>query len=183
EIHGVFAQTLRTLAAKAGPDAPLCVIAHSLGTIIASNYLYDLQQSAERDILPDSVKESMTDAPLEQGRTLALLYTLGSPIALWSLRYPDFGKPICVPSPLLKEFHPNLTGEWVNFYAPPDVIAFPIKTLNEAYAEAVTRDEPVWVGNVLMRWNPASHLAYWTGKAVVDPIVDRLCELWHNLNP
>jgi len=34
------------------------------------------------------------NTPLERGETLTLLYTLGSPIAIWSLRYPDFGVPI-----------------------------------------------------------------------------------------
>src|SRR5450759_773235 len=41
-IHEVVAKVLHGLVEKAGPDAPLAVIAHSLGTIIASNYFYDL---------------------------------------------------------------------------------------------------------------------------------------------
>ncbi|HEU5394907.1 MAG TPA: hypothetical protein VFV36_08895, partial [Candidatus Methylomirabilis sp.] len=54
-VHEVLAQTLRDLAGAAGETAPLCVIAHSLGSVIASNYLYDLQVEPTRRILPDSV--------------------------------------------------------------------------------------------------------------------------------
>ena len=43
DIHARYAQQLRRLAARAGDNAPLCIIAHSLGTIISSNYFYDLQ--------------------------------------------------------------------------------------------------------------------------------------------
>ena len=49
-------QTLAELAQEAGPDAPLCVIAHSLGTIIASNYLYDLQVDPVKHLIGDNVR-------------------------------------------------------------------------------------------------------------------------------
>ncbi|MBL7486940.1 hypothetical protein I6A60_28910 [Frankia sp. AgB1.9] len=42
-IHTRVAVALRELAVAAGPDAPLCVLGHSLGSVIASNYFYDLQ--------------------------------------------------------------------------------------------------------------------------------------------
>ncbi len=50
-IHRVFAQAIHLLAEKAGPTAPLCIIAHSLGTIISSNYIYDLQIEPFRPII------------------------------------------------------------------------------------------------------------------------------------
>jgi hypothetical protein len=37
-IHRQFSQGLKNLAQKAGSKAPLCVISHSLGSVIASNY-------------------------------------------------------------------------------------------------------------------------------------------------
>jgi hypothetical protein len=43
-IHDRLDEALATLAERA-PDAPLCVIAHSLGTVIASDYFYDLQNA------------------------------------------------------------------------------------------------------------------------------------------
>src|SRR2546423_2755485 len=39
-VHAVVAETMSDLAAEAGKDAPLFVIAHSLGTVVASNFFY-----------------------------------------------------------------------------------------------------------------------------------------------
>jgi hypothetical protein len=119
------AASLNTLAAAAGPTAPLCLIAHSLGTVIASNYIYDLEKHARKKLICRRVRNEMDDTPLERGETLASLYTFGSPIALWSLRYPDFGRPIDVPSPKLAGHHPAVpaVAEWINFYDEDDVIS------------------------------------------------------------
>jgi hypothetical protein len=180
-IHAVFAAGLRDLAAAAGADAPLCIIAHSLGSIIASNYIYDLQHQR---LLSDEVRAQMADSPLERGETLALLYTLGSPLALWSLRYHDFGKPIMFPPPqLATHCPPDMPAEWINFYDPDDVISAPLKTLNEQYADVVTEDRAVNVGGIIEQWNPLSHLRYLSDKDVVRPIADRLIAVWSALNP
>lgn len=181
-IHAVFAKTLADLAIEAGPDAPLCVIAHSLGTIIASNYLYDLEVDPFKRLISDEVRELMHDNPLEQGHTLALLYTLGSPLALWSLRYREFGRPVNVPSPHLAGLYPQISGEWVNYYDQDDVVGFPLKTLNAQYGRVVTSDAPVNVGGLLQHWNPLSHLGYWTDRDVVQPIARKLVEVWKAIN-
>lgn len=181
-IHAVFAATLADLAATAGPDAPLCVIAHSLGTIIASNYLYDLQVDPFKHLISDDVRGLIHDTPLEKGHTLALLYTLGSPIALWSLRYREFGRPINVPSPRLRDFHAEIEGEWVNYYDQDDVVGYPLKALNGHYAQVVTRDAQVNAGNLIQFWNPMSHLGYWTDRDVVEPMAKKLIEVWKAIN-
>ena len=49
------------LAQEAGPDAPLCVIAHSLGTIIASNYIYDLQVDPFKHLISDAPRVMVAD--------------------------------------------------------------------------------------------------------------------------
>jgi hypothetical protein len=182
-IHRVFAQAIHRLAEQAGPTAPLCIIAHSLGSIIASNYLYDLQIEPFRPIISGIVKECIGDTPVEHGETLALLYTLGSPIALWSLRYRNFGKPIQVPAPQLEQYYPSLRGEWVNFYDRDDVVGFPIKTLNEKYREVVTEDREVNSGRMLVDLTPLSHMGYWTDRDIVGPIADALNRVWETINP
>jgi hypothetical protein len=179
DIHSEFARTLRRLAQRAGPKAPLCIISHSLGTVIASNFIYDLQNPRA---IPERVQAQMTDTALERGETLALLYTLGSPLALWSLRFRDFGLPITVPTPRLMEHYPELPGEWINFYDRDDVVAYPLKTLNDDYASAVTADVEISVGNILTSWNPLSHMAYWTDRDVVRPISEALIRTWKAVN-
>ena len=42
-VHEMIGGSLNILAKEAGDDAPLCVVSHSLGSVIASNYFYDLQ--------------------------------------------------------------------------------------------------------------------------------------------
>ncbi|MBK6879916.1 MAG: chemotaxis protein [Elusimicrobia bacterium] len=177
-VHAVVARALRELAAAAGPRAPLCVIAHSLGTVIASNYVYDLQAEPRRRILPKAVRAVLEPTPLEKGETLSGFYTLGSPIALWSLRYKDFGRPIAVPAPKLAGHHPKIKGEWINIYDQDDVIGYPLKSVNDAYKKAVAVDRAVNAGGILSSWNPASHMDYWTDDDVLDPIVDSLAKIY-----
>ena len=179
DVHAEFAKTLQRLAELAGARAPLCIIAHSLGTIIASNFIYDLQKP---EIITDRVNQVSGDTPLDRGETLALLYTLGSPLALWSLRYREFGRPVEIPSPQLFNHYPNLKGEWVNFYDRDDVVAFPLRTLNTAYSRAVTRDAEVNVGGITSSWNPLAHMHYWTDPDVVDPISQALIRTWRAAN-
>ncbi len=173
-IHEVFGKVLHGLAEKAGADAPLAVIAHSLGTIIASNYFYDLQTSHLRPLSQKltAVLGNMP-TPLEGGKTFARFYTMGSPLAMWSLRYPNFGTPV------------QLTfrdKEWINFLDADDIIAYPLENLNDEYKKAVTRDVPVNVGNWLSSWNPASHLGYWSDVDVRISIAESLSNLWKAVN-
>src|SRR5205823_1344992 len=63
-IHKTFAGTLKRLAEDAGPEAPLCVISHSLGTIIATNYLWDLQHPSD---ISQEVKDAMGPTDLDKG--------------------------------------------------------------------------------------------------------------------
>lgn len=176
-IHGEVASATRRLQERAGARAPLCVIGHSLGSVIASNYLYDLLKP-RRSFMCDEVRRRLGRSPLERGETVALLVTLGSPIALWSLRYPRFGVPVTLPAKRLAEHHPALRPRWVNFYDPDDVIGYPLKPLNAAYDDAVDEDRAVDAGSWLTRWNPMSHTGYWGDSEVARVIADDLAELW-----
>jgi hypothetical protein len=200
-IHACVARSLGVLAGKAGPEAPLCIVAHSLGTVIASNYVYDMQTEAghvkharrhpEKRLLSEPVRLEVGETPLERLETLSHLVTMGSPIALWGLRYPnddpqkDYGVPITVPSPLLSARHPGLVeagAGWTNVYDADDVIGYPLKTLNAAYGHAVREDLEMNVGSLLTSWNPASHQGYWTDAGVNDAIAKRLAEAWRVVN-
>lgn len=183
-IHARFAAALNELAAAAGPTAPLCVVAHSLGTVIASNYFYDLEMRTRKRLLARKVRDEMDDTPLERGETLTCLYTFGSPIALWSLRYENFGRPIHVPSPKLTKHHPALgaAAEWINFYDDDDVIGYPLRSLNDAYKKAVKEDRRINAGGLLSSWNPLSHNGYWTDNDLTKPIAAGLAKVWQRAN-
>jgi len=181
-VHRIVAQTLQSLAAEAGPKAPLVIISHSLGTVIASNFIYDLQTNPRKRLITPAIRRAMGKSPLDKGETLAALYTLGSPLALWSMRYDDFGVPVKIPSPKLASRYPKLKGEWVNFYDPSDVIGYPLRGLNNAYARMVAQDRSVNAGNLLTSWNPASHTQYWTDNDITKPIAESLARFWLQAN-
>ena len=176
-VHRQVAVSLARLAERAGPGAPLCIVAHSLGTVIASNYVYDLMKRHGSFMCP-SVRRLINGTPLERGETLSLLYTMGSPIALWSLRFPRFGVPIRLPTPSLARHHPGVTPAWINLYDPDDVIGYPLRPLNSAYRAAVTEDRPIDVGSLFTRWNPLSHQGYWNDGRVADAIAESLASVW-----
>jgi len=180
-VHGVLARVLSELADEAGEKAPLCIVAHSLGTVIASNYIYDLQAPPQKKLIPETVKAASGSTPLEKGETLALLYTLGSPIAIWSLRYEGFGVPVQVPDPRLKKHHPDIAGEWVNFYDRDDVIGYPLKSLNPRYKQAVKKDVEINAGGFLSSWNPLSHLGYFTDEDALKPVAEGLYRTWDSI--
>lgn len=177
-VHVAFAGTLRALAHDAGGDAPLCIVAHSLGTVIASNYLWDLQSGQ----MPLPVTKTMDETSLEFGNTLVALYTMGSPIAVWSLRFPDFGTPITFPAPDLIDRYRNVPAEWVNIFDADDVIGYPLKCLNDDYERNVTEDIAENVGSLATMWNPASHVGYWTDRGVVGRVAQGLAQVWRTIN-
>lgn len=178
DIHERVARALQCLAIRAGATTPLCLIGHSLGTVVASNYLYDLQNRK----LPPRIQSIIAQGnfPLEKGETLSHLFTMGSPIALWTLRYDDFGKPVAVPAPKFRHLR---VGEWVNFYDKDDVIAYPLKPLSEPYNKAVTED--IEVNNPgIMAWTPlGSHAGYFRSAAIQKRICHSLAQMYRILNP
>lgn len=176
-VHLRVADSLGRLAKKAGPRAPLCLIAHSLGTVIASNYFYDLSKP-RGSFLDPSVRAHIGSTQLERGRTLALFYTMGSPIALWSLRYPGFGVPLRFPPRALARNHPAIEARWVNVYDPDDVIGYPLRPVNPRYARCVSEDRSVEVGSWLTGWNPLSHTAYWSNHSLGNAIGADVARLW-----
>ncbi|WP_053363178.1 hypothetical protein [Bacillus sp. FJAT-27251] len=176
-VHERVAKSLGNLAEQTGPDAPLCVISHSLGSVIASNYFYDMQ------VKPENVGFSIKDlSPLEKGDSLALFYTVGTTLPFWSLRYDQFDRPITIPSPKIEERFPGYQGEWINFYDRDDVLGYPLKNVSPQYNLAVKEDREVNAGGMLDSWNPLAHSAYLTDKDVLEPIADGLVKLWKRID-
>jgi hypothetical protein len=187
-IHRKVAEALDRLSRRAGPDAPLVIIAHSLGAVIASNYLRELQDDTYKsELLPEEVYDIAGDTPLERGETLAQVYTMGTPLALYSVRHREFDDPMKVPSSGLSQHYPpdrfpDIPTCWINFYNSNDVLAFPLSFLNDAYNQVV-EDREVNVGGLLRSWNPFSHMEYWGAAEVVDPIADGIIRLHAAVNP
>lgn len=174
-VHAVLARSLHELADEAGPDARLCVVAHSLGTVVVSNYFYDLDAGVTR---PDPVTAVAGDTPLERGRTLAHLHTLGSPLALFTLGLDEehLDRPLRVPHPDVAD---GLRGRggWVNLYDPDDVIATPLRGLSPQYRAAL-RDERVETRPFPFNLSPLAHTLYWNDRRVMRGIATTLAGVW-----
>jgi hypothetical protein len=175
-VHAVVARTLGELAASAGPDAPLFVLSHSLGTVISSDFFYDRQRDAG---LFGGEARTQAATPLERGETLASLYTMGSVIALFTLRFSDdeLDRPVMVPDPRLAAHHPGVGGGWTNIYDPDDVVASALSNLGEHYAKALD-DERRTVGPRLLNATPLSHLGYWNDRTIMTNIGQAMARAW-----
>jgi hypothetical protein len=165
EIHRRLTDALRSRVDPA--SGHLTVVAHSLGTVIAS------------DLVFDHTRRSGTTFREHFGVDIVNLFTLGSPLAFYAAtssarvmegvgsgRVRDgFDEPVHLESD---------RGVWVNIYSDDDVVGYPLKGINAAYAQAVTADVETDAGNLLTRWNPLSHGAYWTEPAVVSLMAEKL---------
>jgi hypothetical protein len=172
-IHKQFQKTLADLGEKAGKEAPLCVISHSLGSVICSDFFKALQARTDT---------SSKTSPIEQGQTLALYYTMGSPIPIWALGEKNYGTPVAIPSKQLGASFPQLKGEWINFFSKYDVLGYPLKQINSHYDEMVSADIIVSAGNVFTRFTPLSHANYWTSSKILEAISHSLIEAWKCVN-
>lgn len=179
-VHQTMAHTLHDLAEACGDQAPLCIIGHSIGTVVTHNYLFDLR---DEKIADTKFWHSIT--PLEAGKTLTSLYMLGSPLALWSLRYQNY-QAIDFPGSDVASLYPQLKPKWANYYDNDDILAYPIRSLSSSHQDLAEQgllvDIPVNVGGIFSSWNPLSHLQYWTNDKITETIAEDLFEMWQAVN-
>ena len=170
-IQQVFKASVTLCGTQATPPpgqkTPLIVISHSLGSVIASDGLWDL---AKARLFPSNLE-------------LRALITIGSPIALFALRFglANFNQPVGSTGWLNFFTSPPAKPEWANFYYNADLIAFPLKPLNQAYLNAVNKDvrlSPKGVWRKLLSLIPGvgivSHDWYLDDPEVINEIVNQL---------
>lgn len=143
-------QGFKTLPNFESQQPPLVIIGHSLGSVVLL------------DFLAHQIKAGNQDTLYQQ---LCGIVTLGSPLALWSLQDKSLGKPLPFPGEGLSSEQQRL-AQWINIYDKDDVIAYPLKSINEHWGQAVTKDIAINVGGPLTSWNPLSHHGYWKNRHV-----------------
>jgi hypothetical protein len=158
-IHGVVHESIKELRANLGADRPLLVIAHSLGSVIMSDYIWDRQKGKD--------EERYGATPFERMETLAGIITLGSNIPMMTVALDEVESIEFPPSSLAEDYRKK--AKWLNLYDSDDVLGWPLKPLSPSYEKAVSEDIEVSVGNILTAWNPTSHAAYWTDDSVIKP--------------
>jgi len=154
-VHAKLDEEVRK-AQKSGKK--IVIISHSLGTVIACGWLWDrLKETDPMEYPLSRVYGSVGDY---LRRNLHTLVTLGSPIALFSLKYPNFGKP-----PKLKD-----KTKWINIVGVNDLISYPLADLNPFYKYRKIEDIFIKVGTKWWRrLLPIGHVDYFD-----DPEVKRM---------
>jgi pimeloyl-ACP methyl ester carboxylesterase len=163
-IHGRIREHLGALRDQLGGDKPIVVLAHSLGSAIVSNYVWDEQKSP-----------TAGTTATQRMETLAGLVTFGSNIPLFTLCL-DEVVAIRFPVPALD---PSLraAARWLNFFDADDVLGYPLRPLSATYHDAVSADLQINVGSPLRSWNPLSHEEYWTDNDFTGPVASLIREL------
>ncbi|MEQ9290356.1 MAG: hypothetical protein RIG77_25715 [Cyclobacteriaceae bacterium] len=137
-----------------GEDKPLIIMAHSLGCVVMSNYIWDNRNPQQ-------------ESGFMNFDTMARVITFGSNLPLFSFAHND-PKAIDLPDGCI----------WNNYYDTDDVLGYPLKPISRSYERAVTEDIEINVGSIIGSWNPMSHSSYWTDndftKAVAAHIGDVL---------
>lgn len=182
EIHGIVATAMSDLRLQirqgwpeTAPDVPLMIVAHSLGCHIISNYIWDIQKN-QATVIPPSAFERM--------ESLSGICTFGCNIPLFTFAYKGL-KPIDFPPPQLANYFPHYLAEsrirevarWINYYDPDDILGYPLKQISNEYDQVVSADVAINVGNLLVSWNPGSHVAYWEDENLTKPIAKQISDL------
>ena len=160
-VHGHIA-TLRDNLGNA--DKPLIVIAHSLGSVIMYDYIWDRQQHINKELYGANAFECM--------ETLAGVITFGSPIPLFTFGY-DTNVSIIFPPDNLPDNLQILKDEakWLNFYDRDDAFAWPLKDLRKCVNKQIS------VGSIFTRWNILCHSKYWTDNNFIKPVAKYISEI------
>lgn len=176
DVHARLLAEVRALRAQLDHvDAPLVVVAHSLGSVMVSDFIWDAQHPGRGCGV---AAEAAGGSDFERMRTLAGLVTFGSPIPLFTLALPKV-LAIAPPraSPALAPAV-RAVARWENYYDADDVLGWPLRTLAPgaalgtgewAYADAVDADHAIDVGGAIAAWNPLSHTAYWRDRDFLGP--------------
>ncbi len=164
----IFEKLGQAFAAVESPDAPVVIIAQSLGCQVLSNYIWD----AMRDPAPDygiwkNGHNGLTDPDINFRRlqTLRVLVTTGCNIPIFIAGLPREQR--------IPIDRPNDNFVWENYYDEDDALGWPLQALSDGY-NALVRDAEVNVGNIFTSWNPLSHTGYWTDKDVQRPLAAHL---------
>ncbi len=138
---------------------PLVVLAHSLGSHIISNYIWDTQHGSATGA-GDATDDFRTM------EWLAAMITFGSNIPLFTFAFSPV-RPIRFPGKELPDPHASKT-QWLNFYDRHDVLGYPLKPISEGYEDTVDEDIELNAGSWPASATPRSHTGYWKDRGFVN---------------
>jgi hypothetical protein len=163
KIHDKVNEGLTTLRTRLGDaNKPLVVCAHSLGSVIMSDYILDRQHDKDPDRYGGTAFTKM--------ESLAGFITFGSNIPLFML---DCNPVTCITfPPTTLDAQLKAKAKWLNFFDSDDVLGWPLKDLSDSYRNVVTADREINVGGLLTSWNPTCHSEYWEDDNFTEPVAE-----------
>jgi hypothetical protein len=149
EIHLSIRDSLGHLNQLTGKHGkvPLMILAHSLGSVIVSNYLWDEQTG-----------RGVGRNAFERCDTLVKLITFGSTIPLF---LPPGKSTKCIEFPthnLGKRF--RKTAAWTNVFGRFDLLGFPIEGIWDDNSGTQINDVSIDPGNICKAFTPFCHTEY-----------------------
>lgn len=166
-VHARITQALKVAADDVEPEAPLIIVAHSLGGHIMSNYIYDVCKA----------RGAATGKPgkgsVRNFETFRALFTFGCNIPVFMFATKE---PVPISYPGLGDAPKG--AWWYNFFDADDPLGFPLGPIGGGYAKLVAdgqlKDCNINAGDLIRSMTPWSHNLYWTDSDVVGPIAERI---------
>jgi len=146
-------------------DFEITIIAHSLGTVLLDDYLKKIAN-----------KENIKGAEILKNNRLVNVFTIGSPLAIHTLKGDNIG------SAKPNIFWNREYGTWVNILDDDDVIAYPLKPINDSFNKAVDIDYITEVGSSLKPGLLFSHSSYWCDNNFISPVAQKLVMDYQRIN-
>ncbi len=185
-VHQAFAGSLAAVEERLADRAttPIVVLAHSLGTVVVTNYLWNHEREAGEVGKPESVeahpgraavRKTFGEGPAQELKTLAGLITFGCNIPLFLPPSPHYE---CVrfPRPALPQKLKDV-AQWINIYDPYDVLGYPLSNLFDVWNETTIVDLALEAGPLLISRTPLSHNYYWTDGGFQKLVANELLKV------
>jgi hypothetical protein len=157
-IHSEINEKLKEINNWLGEGGQLYILAHSLGTVIIFDYIYNIQHSGTNG---NKIFKATSEG-VDIINKLQVLFTFGSPLYIYSLQKYMGGKPIQIKN-------------WINVYSKFDIIGYPVKKINDDYKNSnYITDKSIICGGVFTFWNPSSHITYFDSNKVLSIITSEV---------
>lgn len=163
DIHECVRKQLSALeqAMAGSSDKPIIILAHSLGSVVMSNYMWDEQAG-----------QGIGKTAVEKCHTAAGFITYGSNIPLF---LPPRQEITCIKFPFdeLPSTYKNAAG-WVNIYDPDDLLGYPLRTIWTKTQGTTITDLTINAGVWPVSETPFSHTMYDKDDDFISEVVTRI---------